>query len=109
MTDFGRPASVAPLGSKYCVGCAVSLHISARNCPRCGAVQAGAGERDRVLAVVLALLVGGFGIHKFYLGRVFWGILYLLFCWTFVPALVAFIEGIIYAFTSDEAFRAKYG
>jgi TM2 domain-containing membrane protein YozV len=109
MTDIGRPATFAPRGSKYCVGCATSLHNSARSCPRCGAPQSAVGEKNRILAVVLALLVGGLGIHKFYLGRIIWGMIYFLFCWTFIPALVAFVEGIIYAFMSDEAFHAKYG
>ena len=58
---------------------------------------------------MFALLLGGFGIHKFYLGRVGQGILYLIFCWTFIPALVGFIEGIIYLTMSDEDFEKKYG
>jgi hypothetical protein len=36
------------------------------------------------------------------------GVLYLLFCWTFIPAVVGFIEGILYLTMSDEAFWAKY-
>ena len=55
------------------------------------------------------MLLGGLGIHKFYLGRVWQGILYLVFCWTFIPALVGFIEGIIYLTMSDRDFEAKYG
>lgn len=65
--------------------------------------------KSRVTAIVLALLLGGIGIHKFYLGRSGWGIVYLLFCWTFIPGIVAFVEAIIYACMSDEAFHAKYG
>lgn len=61
------------------------------------------------MAVVLALLLGGIGAHKFYLGRVGWGIIYLLFCWTFIPSLIAFIEAIIYVTMSDQAFAQKYG
>lgn len=67
------------------------------------------GQKSRVGAVVLALLLGGLGLHKFYLGRVGWGILYLVFCWTFIPSFIAFIEGVIYACTSEEKFAAKYG
>lgn len=95
---------------KYCRGCGAQLHITAASCPQCGARQMGvAGEKNRILAVVLALLVGGLGIHKFYLGRIGWGILYLLFCWTFIPSFVAFIEGLIYAFMDEERFHQKYG
>ena len=49
-------------------------------------------KKNPTLAVVLALFLGGLGIHKFYLGQVGMGILYLLFSWTFIPSLVAFVE-----------------
>lgn len=67
------------------------------------------GEKNRIVAALLAFFLGSFGIHKFYLGQIGWGIVYLLFCWTFIPGLVAFIEGIIYLCTSDEDFARKYG
>ncbi|MCT8089835.1 TM2 domain-containing protein [Acinetobacter sp. ANC 4216] len=67
------------------------------------------GEKNRIVAAILAFFLGGFGIHKFYLGQIGWGIVYLIFCWTFIPALVAFIEFIIYLCTSDEDFARKYG
>ncbi len=96
---------------KYCQGCAAQLHVSARACPKCGASQgAGAGgEKSRVAAALLAFFLGGFGVHKFYLGRIAAGFLYLLFRWTFIPAIIAFIEFIIYLTMTDEAFAAKYG
>lgn len=98
---------------KYCSGCAAEIHISAPTCPKCGARQAGVigtrAPKDRVLAVVLALLLGGIGIHKFYLGRTGWGILYLIFCWTFIPAIVAFVEAIVYALMDEHRFHEKYG
>ncbi|SHO61532.1 TM2 domain-containing protein [Pseudoxanthobacter soli DSM 19599] len=95
---------------KYCVGCGQLLHASARACPHCGAVQPGAiGRKSRVTAALLAFFLGGFGVHRFYLGRPWTGLLYLLFCWTFIPAILAFIEFIIYLTMSDEAFAAKYG
>lgn len=53
-------------------------------------------------------LPGGLGIHKFYLGMKWWGLFYLLFCWTGIPAIVGFIEGIIYLFQSEEKFNQKY-
>jgi hypothetical protein len=65
--------------------------------------------KSRVAAILLALFLGGLGAHKFYLGQAGWGVLYLLFCWTFIPAIVAFIEMIIYICTSDADFHYKYG
>ena len=94
---------------KFCQGCANELHSSARSCPKCGAVQPGLGNKSRVTAALLAFFLGGFGAHKFYLGRVGTGILYLVFFWTFIPAIIAFVEFIIYLTMSDEAFAAKYG
>lgn len=35
--------------------------------------------KSRLLAAVLAIFLGGLGIHKFYMGKVGWGIAYLLF------------------------------
>jgi len=49
-------------------------------------------RRDEVVGVVLALFLGCFGIHHFYLGRVGLGIVYILFSWTGIPAILGFIE-----------------
>ena len=67
------------------------------------------GEKNRIVAAILAFFLGGFGVHKFYLGRIGWGVSYLLFFWTFIPSIVAFVEFIIYLCTSDEDFARKYG
>ena len=67
------------------------------------------GEKNRIVAALLAFFLGGFGAHKFYLGQIGWGIVYLVFCWTFIPSIVAFIEFIIYLCTSDQDFARKYG
>jgi len=65
--------------------------------------------KSRVLAAALALLLGGIGIHKFYLGKIGQGIVYVLFCWTGIPALVGWIEGILYLLKSNESWAAEYG
>lgn len=65
-------------------------------------------KKSRVLAAVLAFFLGGLGIHKFYVGKMGWGIAYLLFCWTGVPAIIGFVEGIIYLFSDDTTFNSKY-
>ena len=65
-------------------------------------------RRDKTSAAIFALLLGSFGVHKFYLGKTIRGILYLLFCWTFIPAVIGFIEGICYLCMSDESFNGKY-
>lgn len=50
--------------------------------------------KNRYTAAALAFFLGGLGAHKFYLGK--WtGIFYLIFCWTYVPSIIAFIECIL--------------
>ena len=49
-------------------------------------------SRNPSTALILALLLGGAGGHRFYLRQWGWGIAYLLFCWTFIPVFVALIE-----------------
>jgi TM2 domain-containing membrane protein YozV len=51
-----------------------------------------ATRRDEVVGVLLALFLGGFGAHHFYLGRIGLGILYLCFSWTGLPWILGFIE-----------------
>lgn len=65
--------------------------------------------KSKIAAALLAFFLGGFGVHKFYLGQVGLGILYLIFCWTFIPAIIAFIEFIILLTMNDETFNQKYG
>ena len=63
--------------------------------------------KTKKVAAVLAFFFGGLGIHKFYLGQVGWGIIYVLFCWTFVPAIVGFFESIIYLVESDSQWQRR--
>jgi len=65
--------------------------------------------KSKLAAFLFAFFLGGLGIHKFYLGRIGWGIVYLVFFWTFIPAIVSLVESIIYITMTDEAFAAKYG
>jgi TM2 domain-containing membrane protein YozV len=64
--------------------------------------------RNKTTAAIFALLLGSFGLHKFYLGRAGQGILYLFFFWTFIPGFIGFIEGIVYLTMGDAEFNAKY-
>lgn len=64
--------------------------------------------KNRTTAIILAFLLGGFGAHKFYLGESGKGIIFLLFCWTFIPGIIAFIDFIKYLVMSDDEFNQKY-
>ena len=101
-------------GEMFCSDCGEVISSKAEICPKCGVRQKSSSTqapngKSKVAAGVLALIVGSIGVHKFYLGQIGWGIIYLLFCWTFIPAIVAFVEGILFLVMSDEEFVRKYG
>lgn len=102
-------ASLAPVES-YCRDCGSVIQSRAEICPKCGVRQRAmtVASRNRSTAAIFAFFLGGLGAHKFYLGQPGFGIVYLLFCWTFVPAIIGFIEAIVYLSMSDVAFNAKY-
>ncbi len=50
---------------------------------------------NKIVYCILAFLLGGIGVHKFYAGKISTGIVYFLFCWTYIPALLALIDGIV--------------
>lgn len=66
-------------------------------------------RRRRMTAAWLALVLGGLGAHRFYLGQTAFGLFYLALCWTFVPAIIALIEFLIFATMRDEVFERRYG
>ena len=50
---------------------------------------------NKWIYIILAVFLGGFGAHKLYAGKPFMFLLYLCFCWTFIPACVALIEAFV--------------
>jgi len=51
-----------------------------------------AEQKKAVIGILLALFLGGFGAHKFWQGKTTAGVLYILFFWTGIPALISLIE-----------------
>lgn len=103
---------------KFCSECGAIINAKAEICPKCGVRQfpppniftaIAPNGKSKLAAALFALFLGGLGIHKFYLGKTGWGIVYVIFCWTFIPAIVAFIEGILLLVMSDDEFNRKYG
>ena len=79
------------------------------------------GSKNKITAGVLAIILGGFGVHKFYLGYIGPGLINLLvntigiFVTIFmlcIPNLalyiIAAVEGILYLTKSDEEFEQTY-
>ena len=69
-----------------------------------------AEESKRVLAGILAILLGGLAIHKFILGYTKTGIIQIIltFATCGIVGIISFIEGIIYLTKSDEEFIYTY-
>ncbi len=67
-------------------------------------------ESKRVLAGVLGILFGAFGIHKFVLGYTKEGLIQILlsFISCGVLSIIGLVEGIIYLTKSDEEFVEMY-
>jgi len=124
--ETANPATLGP-NKKHCYACANILDVRAELCPRCGVRQPylpgmatsnalvplgvrlpAVTTENRTAAGIFALILGGVGIHKFYLGQVAAGVLYVLFCWTFIPALIGFVEGVLFLTMSDEEFARKH-
>jgi TM2 domain-containing membrane protein YozV len=49
-------------------------------------------RKDTTAAILLAFFLGSFGAHRFYMGETGLGFLYLIFCWTFIPHVIALVE-----------------
>ena len=137
-----------PVGhKKFCGQCGVGLNPEQVVCIKCGAEinskrvsrsvggNAVAGTKSKMTAGILAILLGGTGTHKFYMGSWGWGLLFLCNPLLIVPttAFLSFIsmgllspllmlsvlflsiqggiglvEGIIYLTMSEEIFAEKY-
>lgn len=129
-TNDPRGAQAPSVGSgpttKFCFACGATLDVRAEICPACGIRQphvagmaggSGFGPGDaitrtgksKLAASLFAIFLGGLGVHKFYLGDTTRGVVYLIFFWTLIPAIVGFIEGIVWLAQSNEVWLDRYG
>jgi len=68
-----------------------------------------AGADKKIIVGICAILLGGFGVHKFILGYTNEGIIQLVLGLCFgIGGIIGIIEGIIYLTKSDEEFVRTY-
>ncbi len=67
-------------------------------------------ENQRVLAGILAIVLGGFGVHKFILGYTKEGIIQMVITIATcgIGSIIGIIEGINYLIKTDEEFYQIY-
>ena len=117
----------------FCVRCGAQIPSGTSFCANCGCpVPAGQpgtggppvqqyyaypqpaqsipGSEKKLVAGILGILLGGLGVHKFYLGYIGTGVLHIvlgiLTCGAF--HIVGLIEGIMYLTKSDQEFVDLY-
>ena len=112
-------------GDGFCRHCGASLNTKQIVCVKCGhavrrqndARAVSEEGKSRTTAALLAIFLGGFGAHEFYLGNSNSAIIRLvvyivggvLMCVpSFVLSMISIIEGIIYLSKSDEEFENVY-
>ena len=64
-------------------------------------------DTNQLTAGVLALLLGGLGVHKFYLGAWGWGLVYVVLSWTWVQTGLALLEGVRYLTLREAEFQRE--
>ena len=106
----------------FCKFCGAEIDDDCVVCPHCGKQVAelktsGCNEdgslgkmiegKNKLVAGLLGILLGGIGIHHFYLGNTTAGILSILFCWTGIPGIIGLIQGILILCESDDDFAQR--
>ena len=101
----------------YCFNCGTKTDPQQVICVKCGVGLSQAtmnlggfvgGKKEKLPAALFAILLGSFGVHKFYLESWGWGILYLLFCWSGIPTILGVVEGILFLTMDDFTFNQRY-
>jgi TM2 domain-containing membrane protein YozV len=66
-------------------------------------------RKSKKTATILAFpILGGLGIHKFYLGKIGQGIIYFIFSFLIIPSIISLFEFISYLSMSTEKFDNKF-
>ena len=100
----------------FCPSCGTKVPENVKFCPNCGgqiypvSEAAKAGKKDKLVAGLLAIVLGGLGIHYFYLGKTTAGVLTIVISLVSrgIWLVVMLIQGILMLTMSEEDFNSKY-
>ena len=99
----------------YCPKCGTKVPENIKFCPTCGnaitpSASVSKNGKDKTVAGLLAIFLGGWGIQYFYLGKTTAGILTIVIslCSCYIWWLLMLVQGIMMLTMSDEAFNEKY-
>ncbi|AUM12758.1 NINE protein [Ketobacter alkanivorans] len=109
-TPYATPADdhLHPDEMRFCSHCGGEAPRLARSCPHCKRKLPTLGRSREVAALLAFLPTGAWGVHRFYLGQ-WWGIFYLLLCWTGIPSVISLVEFVVFLCTGRESWDAKHG
>lgn len=65
--------------------------------------------KSKVIAILLALFLGRYGIHKFYLGKPGWGFVYLIFSRFDFMMFLSICDAFVYLFMNQDKWLKEYG
>lgn len=88
-------------GNMYCANCGKSVDNEASICLSCGFAIKKKNEDNNMILAIIALFLGGLGIHNFMMGETKKGIIKILLCWTGISSIIALIDAI-------KLFQNKY-
>lgn len=85
-------------GNRFCANCGQPVNENAEVCLACGFSIKNDGKKigadNKMLLGIIALLVGGLGIHNFMMGETKKGILKILLCWTGISSIIALVDAV---------------
>ena len=90
----------AGVGDKFCPNCGKETMPNAQFCTGCGValrtIPPNTAQKSRLIAGILGILLGGLGVHNFYLGFIGKAVAQIIlnFCCG-IGAIWGFIEGIL--------------
>ncbi len=58
--------------------------------------------------IILCIMGGFMGLQEFYRGKIGLGVFAVLFFWTGIPAIVAFIEAVVWLFRGEDEFNKEF-